>query len=57
MTNILFRKEMLPVTCLKKVTSAFRQLAYGVPVDYVDEYMRMGECTAIVSEEICESNL
>jgi hypothetical protein len=30
------------------VTAAFRQLAYGVPADYVDEYLRMGESTAIL---------
>jgi hypothetical protein len=36
-------------TCLQKVTAAFRQLAYGVPADYVDEYIRMGESTAIES--------
>ena len=37
------------LTCLQKVTAAFRQLAYGVPADYVDEYVRMGESTAIES--------
>eukprot|EP00267_Zea_mays_P044613 XP_020396818.1 uncharacterized protein LOC109940876 [Zea mays] len=31
----------------QKVTAAFRQLAYGVPADYVDEYLRIGESTAI----------
>jgi hypothetical protein len=44
---------------LQKVTAAFKQLADGVPVDYVDEYVRMGESTAIESlrrfvRAICE---
>ncbi|XP_042465718.1 glutathione S-transferase T3-like [Zingiber officinale] len=30
-----------------KCTSAIRQLAYGVPADHLDEYLRMGESTAI----------
>jgi hypothetical protein len=47
------------LTYLQKVTAAFRQLAYGVPADYVDEYVRMGESTAIESlrkfvKSICE---
>jgi hypothetical protein len=53
MINILFRKLMSSVimvfTCLQKVTAAFRQLDYGVPADYVDEYIRMGGSTAIES--------
>jgi hypothetical protein len=28
------------------VTAAFRMLAYGIPADYVDEYVRIGESTA-----------
>jgi hypothetical protein len=39
----------LGFSCLQKVTAAFRQLAYGVPADYVDEYLRIGESTAIES--------
>jgi hypothetical protein len=44
---------------LQKVTTALRQLAYGVPVDYVNEYVRIGESTAIESlrkfvRDICE---
>jgi hypothetical protein len=35
-------------SCLQKVTPAFRQLVYGIPADYVDEYLRMGESTAIL---------
>ncbi|XP_020397305.1 uncharacterized protein [Zea mays] len=36
-------------SCRQKVTAALRQLAYGVPADYVDEYVRIGESTAIES--------
>ncbi|XP_062119331.1 uncharacterized protein LOC133833089 [Humulus lupulus] len=32
---------------LQKCTAAMRMLAYGKPVDYVDEYVRIGETTAI----------
>jgi hypothetical protein len=63
MTNILLRKKNAAgargFSCLQKVTAAFKQLADGVPVDYVDEYVRMGESTAIESlrrfvRAICE---
>jgi hypothetical protein len=47
------------VFLFKKVTAALRQLAYDVPADYVDEYIRIGESTAIESlrkfvRAICE---
>ncbi|XP_062075034.1 uncharacterized protein LOC133779048 [Humulus lupulus] len=32
---------------LQKSTAAMRMLAYGAPADYVDEYVRIGETTAI----------
>ncbi|XP_062112486.1 uncharacterized protein LOC133823646 [Humulus lupulus] len=32
---------------LQKCTAAMRMLAYGAPADYVDEYVRSGETTAI----------
>ncbi|XP_062086027.1 uncharacterized protein LOC133792121 [Humulus lupulus] len=32
---------------LQKCTVAMRMLAYGAPADYVDEYVRIGETTAI----------
>ncbi|XP_073138048.1 protein ANTAGONIST OF LIKE HETEROCHROMATIN PROTEIN 1-like [Henckelia pumila] len=38
------RKGLSP---LQKCTAAIRQLAYGVPADHLDEYLRMGESTAI----------
>jgi hypothetical protein len=34
-------------SCLQKVTVAYRQLAYAIPPDYVDEYVHIGESTAI----------
>ena len=50
---------LLGFSCVQKVTAAYRQLAYGVPADYVDEYLRIGESTAIESlrkfvRAICE---
>ncbi|KZV31562.1 hypothetical protein F511_07413, partial [Dorcoceras hygrometricum] len=39
------RRKGLPP--LQKCTAAIRQLAYGVPVDNLDEYLRMGESTSI----------
>ncbi|KAJ9543304.1 hypothetical protein OSB04_023011 [Centaurea solstitialis] len=39
----------LGLSSLQKVTAAFRLLAYGVPADYVDEYVQIGESTAIES--------
>jgi hypothetical protein len=32
----------LRFSCLQKVIAAFRQLAYGVLADYVDEYLWIG---------------
>ena len=34
---------------LQKCTTAIRMLAYGVPADAVDEYLRMSESTIITS--------
>lgn len=39
----------LDLSSLQKVTAALRMLAYGVAGDYVDEYVRIGESTAIES--------
>ncbi|XP_020243331.1 putative nuclease HARBI1 [Asparagus officinalis] len=38
----------LGLSTLQKVTSAFRMLAYGTSTDSTDEYVRIGELTAIV---------
>ena len=39
----------LGLSSLQKISAAFRMLAYGVPADSVDEYVRIGESTAIES--------
>jgi len=38
---------VLELSCLQKVIAAFRMLAYGVPADALDEYIRIGESTAL----------
>jgi hypothetical protein len=38
---------MLGLSCLQKVIEAFRVLAYGVPADALDEYIRIGESTTL----------
>ncbi|XP_073132171.1 uncharacterized protein [Henckelia pumila] len=42
--DVVRRKGLSP---LQKCTTAICQLAYGVPADHLDEYLRMGESTAI----------
>jgi len=37
------------LSCFQKVTATFRMLTYGVPADGTDEYVRIGESTAIES--------
>ena len=39
----------LGLSSLQKITAALRMLAYGFAADYVDEYVRIGESTAIES--------
>jgi hypothetical protein len=39
------------LSSLRKMITALRMLTYGVPADYVDEYVRIGETTAIESLE------
>ena len=39
----------LGLCCFQKVTSAFHMLTYGVPADAMDEYVCIGESTAIES--------
>jgi len=41
--------NVLGLSCFQKVTAAFRMLTYGVPADATDEYVRIGESTAIES--------
>ncbi|XP_062201510.1 uncharacterized protein LOC133904044 [Phragmites australis] len=40
---------ILGLSPLQKITAAFRMLAYGVPADATDEFIRIGENTAIES--------
>jgi len=37
----------LGLSCLQKIIAAFRMLAYGVQADALDEYIRIGESTAL----------
>ena len=39
----------LGLSSLQKMTAAIRMLAYGVLVDFMDEYVRIGESTTIKS--------
>ena len=41
--------NVLGLTCFQKVTAAMRMLTYGVPADAIDEYVRIGESTALES--------
>jgi hypothetical protein len=37
------------LSCFQKVTAAMRMLTYGIPADATDEYIRIGESTALES--------
>ncbi|XP_042974639.1 uncharacterized protein LOC122306272 [Carya illinoinensis] len=39
----------LGLSCMQKITAALRMLAYGVTGDFMDEYIRIGESTAMES--------
>jgi hypothetical protein len=39
--------NILGLSCFQKVIDAFRMLTYGVPADLTDEYVRIGEITAL----------
>jgi len=39
----------LGLSCLQKVVAAFRMIAYGVAADATDDYVRIGESTALDS--------
>jgi hypothetical protein len=41
--------NVLGLSCFQKVTAEFRMLTYGVPSDLTDEYIRIGESTALES--------
>ena len=48
--------RILGLSFLQKMTAALRTLAYGVAADFTDEYVRMGESTAIQSKKNCQSS-
>ena len=49
--------KKLGLSPLQKMTAAFRMLAYGVAADFMDEYVRIVETTAITSlKKICCSS-
>uniref|UniRef100_A0A0A9C7I4 Uncharacterized protein n=1 Tax=Arundo donax TaxID=35708 RepID=A0A0A9C7I4_ARUDO len=39
----------LGLSCLQKVTAAYQMIAYGVPADFMDQYVRAAESTNIKS--------
>ena len=39
----------LGLSCLQKVTAALMMISYGVPADFMDQYIRIGESTALES--------
>ena len=41
--------QRLGLSSLQKITAALRMLAYGVTADFMDEYVRIGESTAMKS--------
>ena len=41
--------HILGLSCFQKVTAAMRMLTYGLPTDAIDEYIRIGESTALES--------
>ena len=40
---------LMGFSAYEKISAAMRVIAYGVPTDYVDEYLRIGEDTMIES--------
>jgi hypothetical protein len=40
---------VLGLSCFQKITAAMRMITYGVAADATDEYVRIGESTALES--------
>ena len=65
MNRTLFKRDVarrLGLSSLQKMTFAIRMLAYGVTCDLMDEYVRIGESTAIESlkkfvKAVCYPNI
>ena len=53
MPTILYKKRnatnTLGLSCLQKVVATFRMISYGVAADATDDYVRIGESTALES--------
>ena len=47
--QITYAIGVLGLSSLQKITAAYRIIAYGTPVYFVDEYIRIGESTRIES--------
>jgi hypothetical protein len=46
--------KRLGFSSIQKITATFRMLAYGVTVDFMDEYLKIGEPTVLESlKKIC----
>ena len=43
------RVGRLELSSLQNITAAFFMLSYGVPADFMDQYIRIGESTIIES--------
>jgi len=39
----------LGLSCLQKITAAYMMISYGVPADFLDQYIRIGKSTVIES--------
>jgi hypothetical protein len=46
----------LGLSCLQKVAMVFQIIAYGVAADATNEYMHVGESTALMSKKVCCHN-
>ena len=43
---------LMGFSAYQKISAAMRVIAYGVPADYADEYLRIGEDTTIESVRV-----
>lgn len=37
----------LGLSCLQKICAAYMMISYGVPADFMDQYIRIGESTVV----------
>jgi hypothetical protein len=45
--------DTLGYSAFQKISAAMRVIAYGIPIDYIDVYLRIGEDTTIQSAQMC----